>query len=286
MFLEEKNKHQRDNLISFEEKGHQYTVDEDLTYTSTTTWIKTFFEEFNSDKIIDKMTNSKNWENSKYYGKTKEQIKNEWKEQGNIASMLGTKLHQDIENYYNEIKVDNDSVEYQYFLNFRNEYPQLKPYRTEWCIWDKELKICGSIDMVFLDEEGNLLIFDWKRCKEIKTTDNWGKKSNHQHLKHITDTNFWHYALQLNIYKAILEKNYDSKISGLYIVCLHPNNTNYNKFEIPNLQKEVKLLFEERLEELNSIEVEEIEKNGKIYLVDINNNIYSEEGEVIGTWPI
>ena len=58
------------------------------------------------------------------------------------------------------------------------------------------------------------------------------------------------------------------------------------KLIITSFIKEVKLLFEERLEELNSIEVEEIEKNGKIYLVDINNNIYSEEGEVIGTWPI
>ena len=127
-------------------------------------------------------------------------------------------------------------------------------------IYHEELRLAGSIDMIFENEDGSLQIYDWKRCKEIKTTDNWGKKSNHQHLKHITDTNFWHYSLQ-QIYKAILEKNYDSKISGLYIVCLHPNNTNYNKFEIPNLQKEVKLLFEERLEELNSIEVEEIEND-------------------------
>ena len=29
----------------------------------------------------------------------------------------------------------------------------LKPYRTEWMIYDKELKLAGSIDMIFINEK-------------------------------------------------------------------------------------------------------------------------------------
>ena len=286
MILAKKNEHTRDKSISFQEQGHIYNVEGDTSYTSTTTWMKTFFDEFESDKVIDKMMKSNNWINNKYYGKTKKQIKNEWSEQGKIASSLGTKLHQDIENYYNDITIDNDTIEYNYFKNFTKTHSCLEPFRTEWCVWDKELKLCGSIDMVFKDREGNLLIYDWKRCKEIKKDCNWNKKSKHKIISHILDTNFWHYALQLNIYKAIIEKNYNFIVSDLYIVCLHPNNSNkdYQKIRIPNLQKEIKELFDDRIEELNSIEVEEKEKDGIIYLVDKDNNIYSEEGEILGIW--
>jgi ATP-dependent exoDNAse (exonuclease V) beta subunit len=286
MTLEEKNKHDRDKYISFVEEGHLYTIKGDKTYTSTTTWVKTFFEEFNSDEIIKKMMKSANWKNNKYYGKTTNDIKNEWSNLGKEASELGTKLHQDIENFYNNLEVKNDSLEFSYFKNFHKDSSDLKPFRTEWYVWDEELKLCGSIDMIFQNDKGDLLIYDWKRCKEIKQTDNWGKKATEKIIDHIIDTNFWHYALQLNIYKAILEKNYGYKVPELFIVCLHPNNNNnnYQKYKIPDLQDEVRKLFDDRIEEINSIEVEEMEKNGIIYLVDINNNIYSEEGEIVGIW--
>ena len=286
MILEEKNTHERDKHIRFEEEGHIYTIKGDTSYISTTTWVKTFFEEFNSDLIIEKMMNSINWKNNKYYGKSKDDIKNEWSTQGKLASELGTKLHQDIENFYNELDVDNDSLEFSYFKNFHHDNSDLIPFRTEWYVWDEELKICGSIDMIFQNSKGELIIYDWKRCKEIKKSNSWGKTATEKIISHIVDTNFWHYALQLNIYKAILEKNYGYKVPELYIVCLHPNNTNnnYQKYKIPDLQEEVKKLFSDRFEEINTVEVEGKEKDGIIYLVDINNNIYSEEGEIIGIW--
>jgi len=38
---------------------------------------------------------------------------------------------------------------------------------------------------------------------------------------YIPDTNYWHYALQLNMYKTILEENYGFKVSELYLVGIH-----------------------------------------------------------------
>ena len=38
---------------------------------------------------------------------------------------------------------------------------------------NKNLKLCGSIDMIYEHEDGRVSIYDWKRCKEIKT-ENYG----------------------------------------------------------------------------------------------------------------
>ena len=67
-------------------------------------------------------------------------------------------------------------------------------------------------------------------------------------VSHIPDTNFWHYALQLNIYRAILEKNYGKKVSELYLVRLHPDDVykNYEKIEIPMMDTEIHHLFQYR----------------------------------------
>ena len=58
-------------------------------------------------------------------------------------------------------------------------------------------------------------------------------------IEHLPDCNFYHYSLQLNTYKALLEKNYGVKVKGMYLVCLHPNNENksYQRIEVADLQK-------------------------------------------------
>ena len=40
-----------------------------------------------------------------------------------------TKLHKDIEDYYNNLHVINDSVEFSQFLDFYNDYKDYKIYR-------------------------------------------------------------------------------------------------------------------------------------------------------------
>ena len=52
-----------------------------------------------------------------------------------------------------------------HFMNFIADHPHLKPYRTEWMIFDEDVKIAGSIDFVSENDDGTLTIYDWKRCK-------------------------------------------------------------------------------------------------------------------------
>lgn len=253
-FLSDLNSHPRDKYIQFDEGPHIYTVDGDSNYTSVTTLIHKHFEHFDADKIIDNMMKSKKWpSNQKYYGKTKQEIKQLWDDNRDQAAKLGTQLHYEIECFYNKITQNTDAVlfplingvEYSYFMQFYNDHIYLKPYRTEWIIYDKELKIAGSIDMVFKNEDGTLSIYDWKRCKEITKVNRFNQFSNCHILSHLPDTNYWHYCLQLNTYKFLLEKNYNVTIRDLYLVCLHPEtkSKNYLKIKVADLQNEVSCLL-------------------------------------------
>lgn len=250
-YLANLHPHERDAFISFEESSHIYTISvngiNDSGFTSVTTWNHQHFAEFNADEIISKMMNSRKWSQSKYYGMTADEIKAQWEANRVQAAEAGTKLHADIEIYYNRGEVENDSVEYQQFLAFdemrRRRFPELEPFRTEWIIWHEDWRLAGSVDMVFRNREtGGLWIYDWKRSREIKKTNPW-QSALTPAIAHLPDSNFWHYALQLNTYRAILEDKYNVVIEGMCLVCLHPEHESYERIVVPHLPTEMSRLL-------------------------------------------
>ena len=250
-FLAKCNKHIRDSNIDFQEIGHIYTIkyskcpEGDRGFMSVTTFVHLFIEPFDADKIITRMLCSPQWSKSKYYGMTREKIKHDWDENRDAAATAGTKLHYDIECYYNMMRVENSSVEYGHFLAFARIFGELVPYRTEWIIYHEQLRLAGSIDMVFKNSDGSVDIYDWKRVKDITKNNKYGKWMKGI-IEHLPDTNYWHYALQLNIYKAILVEMYNIRVRNLYLVSLHPDNKIYDRISVVDLQTEVKQLFAER----------------------------------------
>ena len=245
-----KNAHPRDASISFEEADHVYTVcGERGTYMSVTTFVHKQFPHFDAKAIIDKILKSPKREDPtyKYYGKTRQDIEAEWEANRVSASSAGTQMHLNIEHHYNGMDVSNSSVEYGYFKDFARDFAHLEAYRTEWCVFHEELKISGSIDMVFRDvRDGAFYIYDWKRSKEIKYDDEWCDYGVSPALKSVPNLNFWHYSLQLGIYRAILEEKYGLKIAGMFLVVLHPDNGGYQVIETADLRAEIRGLFEER----------------------------------------
>ena len=230
--LSDKNAHERDVHIQFEENGHKYSIKGDTTFTSVTTWLKKFFRPFNGDIIIDRMMASPKWPTNKYYGMTKQEIKNLWRQNCEEAARLGTAMHKSIEDFYNGDTIQYDSFEMKCFEEFLIDHP-LVPYRTEWTVYDEELKLCGSIDMTFINEDGTLSIYDWKRCKSMEIESDYNKFALPP-IQTVPDTNYWHYTIQLNAYKAILERNYGFKVKELVLICIHPElDITYKKFVVP-----------------------------------------------------
>tara|TARA_B100001063_G_scaffold137908_1_gene128870 strand:- start:288 stop:1085 length:798 start_codon:yes stop_codon:yes gene_type:complete len=253
-YLTNLNPHVRDSRITFDEPTHTYTIDGDSSYTSVTTWNHQHFEKFNPHKVIKNMKLGKNWnENNKYFHMNDEEIIESWNNNRDVAASAGTLLHLNIEKFYNNMSVVDNSIEYRYFLNFFNDFPYLKPYRTEWTVFHEELKLAGSIDMLFKSElNDKFYIYDWKRSKEIIKSNSFNKFGNKECINHLPDSNYWHYCLQLNTYKAILESKYNINIEEMYLICIHPNNknNNYQRIKVVNLTEEIKELFNVRLKQI------------------------------------
>jgi len=103
--------------------------------------------------------------------------------------------------------------------------------------------------MVYKDNYGNFIIYDWKRSKEIKKISN---EYGYPPLDHLPNTNFWHYSLQLNVYKYILETKYEHHISEMYLVICHPDEYNYKRIQVPNLSEEVETMVNHRINHLKN----------------------------------
>lgn len=256
-YLAKLNPHERDSHISFEEGPHIYTIDGVRNFMSVTTWNHSHFGHFDADAIIDKMMGSYRWKQSKYYGMSRVEIKALWSKNGKEASEAGTKMHYDIECFYNDmgVEIEEGCVEWDYFEEFEAKIGStLTPYRTEWMVWNKELKLAGSIDMIFENPDGTLQIYDWKRCKEIKKDNKW-QSATTECISHLPDCNFWHYSLQLNTYKWMIEQKYEKKVTKMYLVCLHPDNKNnsYLRYEVADMGKEIEDLMNLRKEMVSKL---------------------------------
>ena len=282
------NAHPRDANIRFQEEGHKYTILTDPTrkYTSCTTWNHQHFAKFDADAVVASMMKGKNWNPAnKYWGMTADQIKQQWASSGQAAAQAGTQMHYQIECFMNNPRLSSSqythsdlyhdfmggdgtatglttgstttgstttetTTEFMFFIEFIRNTPNLVPYRTEWLIYDEQVKISGSVDMVYENQDdGTLAIYDWKRSAKIEKTNGWGKSATTECISHLPDTNFWHYTLQLNTYKTIIERNYGKKVSALFLVRLHPDNLNksYELLRVPFLEEEMTNLFDERL---------------------------------------
>ena len=247
------NRHPRDKEVRFVEKSHTYFVKgSSKGIVSTTGFVHAFFPHFDPMSTIAKMKASPKWPESPYFGKTDQEIADQWSASGKEASGAGTNMHLAIEQHLNGAlnRIDETvkaTKEWEYYQNFWRDVSQdLEPYRTEWEVWDEEYKLTGSIDMVFKRKsDGAFVIYDWKRSKEIKKENSFD--SGLGPMNHLPNANYWHYTLQLNVYRWFLQKHYGLTIVDLAIVILHPNNTDYQIFHLDILDKEIKDMLDCRM---------------------------------------
>ena len=236
-----RNRHYRDSYISFDETNHTYTVD-GKTLQSVTNFVDDCFPKFDAE-LHAKYTAAK-------LGITPEKVIMMWEQKGKESRELGTVMHQKIESYY-QGKDSKEDDSYRLFKMFTDKV-KLEPYRTEWAVYDTDYNIAGTIDFVDY-QDGKYTIYDWKRSDKIIANGMPVKVSKYQEkglypLEHLENCAYYHYALQLSLYKFILEKNYDIKVSDLRLGIFHPSYDKPYVLRVPYLEDEVKTLMELRSE--------------------------------------
>ena len=239
-----------DAKLVFEPLEHIYRFGNKLL-TPVSNVVSMFFQEFDSIGLSERNSG----------GNIREQIKliETWESKGAMAREVGTQLHLAIENYFQGkpmpdsyrfkysgryVNVDQNvsiKTEIAFFKNFLADRPSLKPFRTEWRICDMHYGIAGSID--FICRKGNQFdIYDWKRSKK-SSPDEKIYRYGRNGLSSVPDISYWHYALQQNLYRYIVENNYGLKINKMHIVVLHPDFSNYKVYEIPRMDKEINIML-------------------------------------------
>ena len=232
-----RNRHWRDGNVSFREADHVYIVD-GTPLDSVTTFVKNCFPEFDSEFHAKRKAEA--------LGITKEAVLEMWNKKGRESREQGTAMHKKIESFYHGKEPSTDET-FELFKIFADKIT-LKPYRTEWVVYDWEQKIAGTIDFVDY-QNGEYIIYDWKRSDKLIAKNGlpiknsqYGEKALPP-IEDLDDSPYYHYALQLSLYKYILEKNYGITVSKLRLGIFHPS---YNKpyvLEMPYLQNEIDTLF-------------------------------------------
>ena len=94
IYLQEVNAHKNDDKLTFDEKGHKYTFDGKMMENSVTQIVENFFEEFEADKVIERMMNGPKWPRPDYTWTdsgtpyTAMEIKDKWASIGEYARYI------------------------------------------------------------------------------------------------------------------------------------------------------------------------------------------------------
>ena len=256
-FLAQTNPVPGDEHISFDEEKHVYTFRGKQVAQSVTGLLHLYAHEFDAHEAIYAMLNGRDWETKKKkYLKedgqmmTVDEIVEAWATNGAVQRARGTLLHFHAEQFLNGCEIEKPhSPEFQQVVQICNTLRAegYEPFRTEFSMYHSVLECAGQADLLCRDADGNIIIVDWKRTKELKFIATQPLKSP---LDNVPDCNYFLYALQLNLYAHILEsKEYKFTVSRMLLGIVHPLRLHGQIIEVPRLLEELDVLEEDILAE-------------------------------------
>ena len=199
-------------MLHFDEASHTYTHD-GRKLVSVTQFLKNFFEIFDGPRIARRVVVNPN---SKYYGRDPDELVAEWNANGQQARELGTLLHHNIQQHLVDGEVSGErSDEFHHFEAFMAG-KDWRPLMVEERACCTEVGIAGTVDAVFENPRGEVVICDWKRAKKMKFDNRWQKAK--PPIQHLDDCDLSKYSLQLSLYRYLLrERLQDRKVSLLLV---------------------------------------------------------------------
>lgn len=248
---------------TFYEEPHIYTYKEDdgtetQVGISVTTLVSQYENPFNEDEVAERM--------SKIYGTDKQFFLDEWHYKRDFACCKGTHTHA-----YNEFlwkgeelySYDKDAViaEFgedviapvwdrlkricqKFYDRFKDK---LVPIGLEQIVGSRDYDIAGAIDFLAYSKKLDaIIIIDYKTNNEIKTKSYQDKKMLAP-LDNIPDCNYYHYSLQLALYKCIIMHETNLKIHPQkWLVWINENNDDFKLYQCTNMDDKAQMLLEMR----------------------------------------
>jgi len=242
--------------VTFTKKGHKYRDQKGKEYVSVTTLLKEYYKPFDTQYwstykgCKDVLERINLWSRYKqkaggwqmvveYFRRNghkldaavykrildrKQWYITEWKNEGDIASILGNKQHDTLEKLvlnHKKIRIGSRKVakvspatllDMQGFVHTGNSvHPEL-------LLWNEKYRLAGQADLV--EKEGNdIVIKDYKTCKEIKMEPFMGTMMK-EPLQYLPDTDYSKFTMQLSTYGWMLEQ-LGYTVRGIVMIHIH-----------------------------------------------------------------
>lgn len=193
-------------------------------------------------------------------GRSADEILEEWAIKGERARQSGIFLREQTARYFAggrmkggfRFKFKGSATSVSEYVSLEKEealfmdfvsHTELRVYRTNYLVADRSLRIAGRVAFIGVCE-GGYVLYDWKKASGITdangnaiTVSAAGDKGTNG-LENVDDTPFWRYALQMNLYRAILEKNYHLSIKAMYLVDVSADKKNPATVSVPFMNDE------------------------------------------------
>ena len=174
-------------------------------------------------------------------GLSEAEIQEKWAKARDDGAKEGTWMHAQFECLLNGGSLPCQTAEVVLLARFLRSQRDTIAYRTEWQVYADDEDIAGSIDYVAERPDGSKVIVDWKRTRRARLSDEAFGKLMQGPLRGVPDCTLWHYRLQLNVYRFILEKYYGLTVSCMYIVGTNPDNGDQPYVdEVPRLKSKAR----------------------------------------------
>jgi len=228
--------------IKFDEESHTYSDDEGTIYSSVTEYIGEFFPKFDQEGISQRIASRD--------GVSQVEVLKQWEDKARFGTDIHNRIEELLSNPFTlpseeELTEEHFSVRQALSVvrgikvlhNVKAIYPEVR-------IFNKDYKLAGTIDLLMITHDNEIVLADWKTSNSIYTANK--SHSTHELTKHLNDNNYTKYSLQLNTYSYLLPQEY--KVIASYLVHLKPfyHHIPYTLYLVGNHYDDIKNLLELR----------------------------------------
>ena len=247
--------------FKFFPEDHHYEFKGKRVGISVTTFYAQYENEFDSEGMAEKVAIRDN--------KSIQEVLDEWKYKNQFACIKGSNGHNFAQSLWNGELYQEQPFDASEGFKMANKiiYEQAKKFYKDYCgrlehladefvVGSEDYDIASAIDHIFINKlTGGLVLVDYKTNIDLYKSDKYAKNMKVP-LTHLKDTILNHYAIQLSIYKYLVEKYTNLKFEEMFIVWFSELNENYKIIEVPYLKNEVEKILElRRIKNMKSIAV-------------------------------
>ncbi len=218
--------------VTLVDPGHKYWHEDGTQYKSVSKVIEAFKNKFDTEKMsyfsarkaLRLLYNREPGEQEVLAKQI--QLKKEWADKNKLACDVGTHIHNCLEHYGRTTKILDPKLE----AMVRGIYSLDKDYKKTWneqILYSEDDEVAGTADKILLrpGTKDVIDIDDYKTniAQGIATSSKYNNRMKAP-FDHLEDCNFVHYSLQLSIYAAMIEKQFNMKIGRLRLKYIPPFN--------------------------------------------------------------